>query len=211
MRPGRSAGTGSRRRPLATRRLAACEHPRRPPRPHLTRECLPGRKSPTTQLQRPSHRGRTRTTGPCEEPSAAQTLAAPPLPIDVELATLVDAPPQGEGWLAEAKYDGYRLVLVLDGGRARAFTRSHADWSDRFAPLVRAVEGLPAVSAVLDGEAVVFDAEGVSRFELLQTRAGRASRAHRVRGVRPAVPQRPRPARHAARAAQGAAADPARR
>ena len=79
---------------------------------------------------------------------------------------------EGEGWLAEAKYDGYRLVLALDGGRARAFTRSHADWSDRFAPLVRAVEGLPAVSAVLDGEAVVFDEEGVSRFELLQTALG---------------------------------------
>jgi len=104
--------------------------------------------------------------------AAGQAPAGPPLPIDVELATLVDLPPSGEGWLAEAKYDGYRLVLVLDGGRGRAFTRSHADWSERFAPLVRAVEGLPAVTAVIDGEAVVFDDDGVSRFELLQTALG---------------------------------------
>ena len=94
------------------------------------------------------------------------------LPIDVELATLVDSPPQGPGWLAEAKYDGYRLVIALEGGRARAFTRNHADWSDRFAPVCRVVEALPAASAVLDGEAVAFDSAGVSRFELLQKALG---------------------------------------
>ena len=148
--PGRSAGTGSRRRPRRPQ-LAACEHPRRPPRPAC-----------------PQRSRRTSTGSPVRRTARAEPLAGSPLPIDVELATLVDSPPQGEGWLAEAKYDGYRLVLVLDGGRARAFTRNHADWSDRFAPLVRAVEGLPAASAVIDGEAVVFDAEGVSRFELLQ-------------------------------------------
>ncbi len=95
-----------------------------------------------------------------------------PSTIDVELATLVDVTPAGDGWLAEAKYDGYRVVLALNDGRCRAFTRSHADWSDRFAPLCRAVEGLPAVSAVIDGEAVVFDDAGVSRFELLQKALG---------------------------------------
>ena len=107
--------------------------------------------------------------------SSAEASAEPaPFPggVDVELATLVDIPPSGAGWIAEAKYDGYRVVLALDGGRCRAFTRRHADWSERFAGLCRAVEELPAVSAVLDGEAIVLDDAGVSRFELLQSALG---------------------------------------
>ena len=88
--------------------------------------------------------------------------------VEIELATLVDRPPDGDDWLVEAKYDGYRLLLALDGDACRAFTRSHADWTERFAPLVRAVRSLPATSAILDGEAVVFDEAGISRFGLLQ-------------------------------------------
>jgi bifunctional non-homologous end joining protein LigD len=95
-----------------------------------------------------------------------------PTTIDVELATLVAQAPEGDGWLSEVKYDGYRLVLALDGGRARALTRSHADWTDRFSPLAAAAEALPASSAILDGEAIVFDEAGVSRFELLQKALG---------------------------------------
>ncbi|HEY5540779.1 MAG TPA: DNA ligase D [Coriobacteriia bacterium] len=104
------------------------------------------------------------------QPSSAPTPF--PATVDLELATLVDRPPDGEEWVAEVKYDGYRVVLALDGGQARAFTRSHADWSDRFSGLTRAAAQLPASSAVIDGEAVVFDAQGVSRFELLQKELG---------------------------------------
>ncbi len=104
-------------------------------------------------------------------PSAlAQTTV--PGSIGLELATLVNVPPPGDEWVAEAKYDGYRLVLVLEDGRVRALTRSGADWSDRFPGLVAAVAKLPAASAVIDGEAVVFDDAGVSRFEQLQSALG---------------------------------------
>jgi bifunctional non-homologous end joining protein LigD len=88
------------------------------------------------------------------------------------LATLVAAPPEGDEWIAEVKYDGYRAVIALDDGRARVFTRNHADWTDRFGPLGKAAEALPAESAVIDGEVVVFDADGVSRFGLLQEALG---------------------------------------
>ena len=99
--------------------------------------------------------------------------AAPfPKKIDVELATLVSAAPSGDEWIAEVKYDGYRIALALDDGVARAYSRSHADWSDKFAPLARAAERLPASSAILDGEAVVLDDDGISRFELLQVAIG---------------------------------------
>jgi bifunctional non-homologous end joining protein LigD len=100
--------------------------------------------------------------------SRAAVASAFPDSVDIQLATLVDGVPEGDEWVAEAKYDGYRVVMTLDLGRARAFTRSHADWSERFSGLVHAVEELPASSAIIDGEAVIFDDAGVSRFELLQ-------------------------------------------
>jgi len=105
---------------------------------------------------------------------ATAALATIPVPalLDPELATLVDKPPSGAEWVAEAKYDGYRVLIVLENGHARVLTRSHADWTDRFAGLARAAERLPADSAVLDGEAVVFDDTGVSRFALLQAALG---------------------------------------
>jgi bifunctional non-homologous end joining protein LigD len=100
------------------------------------------------------------------------TQSPVPGSIPLELATLVNVPPTGDEWLAEAKYDGYRLVLTLEDGQVRALTRSGADWTDRFSGLAAAVAQLPASSAVLDGEAVVFDDAGVSRFEQLQTALG---------------------------------------
>ena len=36
------------------------------------------------------------------------------------------------------KYDGYRLLVAVGGGTARAYTRSGLDWSERFAPLLDA-------------------------------------------------------------------------
>ncbi|TLM77116.1 MAG: ATP-dependent DNA ligase, partial [Actinobacteria bacterium] len=88
------------------------------------------------------------------------------------LCTLVTAPPAGDGWVGEVKYDGYRLQVALDAGRARVFSRSGEDVTERFAPIARAVEDLPAEDALLDGEAVVFDARGVSEFSALQQAIG---------------------------------------
>ncbi len=141
---------------------------------------IPADPLPTERSARPSGKARKPSSRVANSSSLAtnpQIVTAPspaalPLPVDVQLATLVDAPPTGDGWLAEAKYDGYRVVVALDAGHARAFTRNHADWSDRFAPICRAIEGLPAASAIIDGEAVLFDPDGVSRFELLQSALG---------------------------------------
>ncbi|MFC0104398.1 DNA ligase D [Sphingopyxis terrae] len=94
--------------------------------------------------------------------------AAPPPFRPVQLARLVDTVPAGAGWLHEMKYDGYRLLIALGGGEARAYTRSGLDWSDRFAPLLEAVVKLKVASALIDGEAVVLDADGRSSFQSLQ-------------------------------------------
>jgi bifunctional non-homologous end joining protein LigD len=86
----------------------------------------------------------------------------------VQLAILVDHVPAGSGWVHELKYDGYRCLLAVGGGKARAYTRSGLDWSAKFASVVDAGAGLDVSSALIDGEVVVLDAKGHSDFQALQ-------------------------------------------
>jgi bifunctional non-homologous end joining protein LigD len=66
------------------------------------------------------------------------------------------------------KYDGYRTLIAVGGGEARAYTRSGLDWSDRFAGIVAEAAKLNVSSALIDGEAVVLDHDGRSSFQALQ-------------------------------------------
>ena len=97
-----------------------------------------------------------------------RTLKPPPFQ-PVQLATLVDTVPTGDRWLHEIKYDGYRLLVAVGGGSARAYTRSGLDWSEKFAGIVNEAATLKVRSALLDGEAVVMDADGRSGFQALQS------------------------------------------
>ena len=92
----------------------------------------------------------------------------PPPFRPVQLATLVDHVPAGNSWLHEMKYDGYRALISVGGGDGRAYTRSGLDWTDKFAPVVADAATLDVSSALLDGEAVVLDAEGRTSFQGLQ-------------------------------------------
>ena len=93
-------------------------------------------------------------------------LPAPPF-REPQLATLVDHVPTGSDWIHEVKYDGYRTLLAIGGGKAKAFTRTGLDWSDRFAPIVQAAGALPG-SALIDGEVVALDSKGHPSFQALQ-------------------------------------------
>ena len=99
-----------------------------------------------------------------------------------QLAKLQKATPQGDAWVHEIKFDGYRLILRKEGRTVRVLTRNQHDWTDRFLRLAEAVRGLATDTAVLDGEAVVLDEQGVSRFGLLQKALGDS--AKRGRGFR---------------------------
>ncbi len=84
------------------------------------------------------------------------------------LATLRVAPPTGEGWLHEIKWDGYRLLVDLVDGVARLRSRGGLDWNETFPDVARAVAALPVADACLDGELVVLGADGRSDFAELQ-------------------------------------------
>jgi bifunctional non-homologous end joining protein LigD len=82
------------------------------------------------------------------------------------LATLVDAPFHEPGWVYEEKYDGIRILAAKEGSRVQLVTRNLIDRSADFPEVVATVAKLPAPRLLLDGEIVVFDADGVSRFQL---------------------------------------------
>ena len=82
------------------------------------------------------------------------------------LATLVDEPFHLLGWVYEEKYDGIRIIAEKDGSRVRLITRNLIDRTADFAEVAAAVAKLPAPTLLLDGEVVVFDPKGISRFQL---------------------------------------------
>jgi bifunctional non-homologous end joining protein LigD len=81
------------------------------------------------------------------------------------LCTLVTEAPDGDDWVHEIKLDGYRLLCRVIRGRVRLTTRSGLDWTSRFPAIEAAMRRLGVDDVVLDGEAVVFDANGTTSFQ----------------------------------------------
>ena len=96
-----------------------------------------------------------------------------------QLATLVDDVPSGSAWLHEMKYDGYRALVAVGGGKAKVYTRSGLDWTAKFPQIAEAAAALDVDSALIDGEIVALDAEGRPDFSALQ----RAIKAEGGRGL----------------------------
>ena len=109
----------------------------------------------------------------------AARLGAPerhllPRELSPMLAETAEAPFDGDGWLFEHKYDGYRLIAQRDAGRARLRYRSGDEATPLFPEVAKAIEMIP-VDAVLDGEVVVLGKDGRPSFQALQKR-GQLSR-----------------------------------
>src|SRR5437763_3485231 len=85
-----------------------------------------------------------------------------------QLLSRASQPPNGDAWLHEIKYDGYRLMANLTHGRSSLRSRPGADWTSRLPWIAAAVASLQARSACLDGELVYLTDEGFPDFERLQ-------------------------------------------
>ena len=106
-----------------------------------------------------------------------------PLPDFVEpcLATLRSTAPEGDDWLHEVKFDGYRVQARIERGAVRLLTRSGLDWTTKFgADLVGALQALPCRSALIDGELVALREDGVSSFSALQAALSAGDTHHLV-------------------------------
>jgi bifunctional non-homologous end joining protein LigD len=85
-----------------------------------------------------------------------------PAAIEPVKATLVNAPFDAPGWCYETKWDGYRALAVVQNGEARLISRNHTPF-DRFYSVIRQLANWK-VKAVIDGEIVVLNHQGVSYF-----------------------------------------------
>src|SRR3981189_2229064 len=90
-----------------------------------------------------------------------------PFRVSPMLATLVPNPFHKPNWVYEEKYDGIRILAYKEGQEISLITRNDVNRASEFPKLAAAISGLKASTLLLDGEVVIFDQQGVSRFQLL--------------------------------------------
>ncbi|MGX7741338.1 DNA ligase D [Rhodopseudomonas parapalustris] len=95
----------------------------------------------------------------------SQRVAMPDF-VPPQLCTSVDRPPSAGGWGHEIKFDGYRMQLRVEHGKARLLTRKGFDWTAKFGAIAREAAALP--DAIIDTEVVALDSHGQPDFAALQ-------------------------------------------
>jgi bifunctional non-homologous end joining protein LigD len=99
--------------------------------------------------------------------------AAMPAKVDPMLALLGERLPQGSEWLYEVKWDGYRALCFIENAKVRMVSRRGNAMDAQFPEVAQALSAaVKAERAILDGEIVAFDENGVPSFQLLQNHTG---------------------------------------
>lgn len=132
------------------------------------------RSSATTTKKRPASRPALQTSVAGARKARQEDRIVP------QLATLVTASPEGEDWVHELKYDGYRILCRLTDGQATLLTRNGHDWTAKLPHIAEAMTGLTAEAAWLDGEVVALSTDGHISFQALQNAFDAHSDRHLV-------------------------------
>ncbi|HYX52760.1 MAG TPA: DNA ligase D [Candidatus Limnocylindrales bacterium] len=111
--------------------------------------------------------------------------AAMPAKLEPMLATLTTTLPSGSDWLYEVKWDGYRALCFLENGKVHMTSRRGNPMEGQFPEVAKAIaESVKAESAILDGEIVALDENGVPSFQLMQNYTG-FRRSAALKGEKP--------------------------
>ncbi|MBR1251324.1 non-homologous end-joining DNA ligase [Bradyrhizobium sp. AUGA SZCCT0169] len=102
------------------------------------------------------------------KPAAIGVKAPFPGFIEPALATSIDNAPNGERWIHEIKFDGYRVQVHLANEAIKVYTRRGNNWTNRFRKIADDAWHISARSAIIDGEVVVPAADGSTDFSVLQ-------------------------------------------
>src|SRR5260370_16336005 len=94
-----------------------------------------------------------------------RTAAALPEGIRPQLTQLVQ---EGQEWLHEIKFDGYRMHARLDRGAVRLLPRTGLDWTHKYPAVADTVSSIGARQAYLDGELCGVRHDGVTSFSMIQ-------------------------------------------
>ena len=108
---------------------------------------------------------------PSLDPAGSRPGAQPPF-VEPMLATPGSAPFDGDDWLFEPKWDGYRVQAIVAAGKVELRTRNRHDAGRYFPELLGPPTWLAAPEAIVDGEVVALDDDGRPDFGLLQARLG---------------------------------------
>ena len=119
-----------------------------------------------------------RSSGIC----SAARKARMPSTINPMLATLVDDPFSNPEWIFETKWDGFRSICFVKQGKSHFVSRNQIDMTPQYPELANVAKQVAAKEAILDGEIVALDKNGMPRFQLLQPRVGRKSGIEALRG-----------------------------
>jgi bifunctional non-homologous end joining protein LigD len=96
-----------------------------------------------------------------------------PTSLEPMLATLGNAVPSGSDWLYEVKWDGYRALCFIEGGKVRMLSRRGIKLDKQFATVAAALaQSVKADTAIIDGEVVALDDNGNPSFQRLQNMTG---------------------------------------
>ncbi len=72
-----------------------------------------------------------------------------------------------QDWLYELKWDGYRVMAHLHNGSAKLYSRNGVSYTEKFSPVTKELNSI-SHDAVLDGEMVIVNEEGLPDFQKLQ-------------------------------------------
>ena len=102
-----------------------------------------------------------------EDVQMATRIADFPAEWRPQLATLTDKPFDNEDWLFETKYDGYRTLVQIHNQKVNLISRNGISFNHKYPEILNQF-ALVQDDMILDGEIVVEDKKGKSRFQWLQ-------------------------------------------
>ncbi|HWI27243.1 MAG TPA: non-homologous end-joining DNA ligase, partial [Stellaceae bacterium] len=107
--------------------------------------------------------------------------SGPPPFVAPQLSQLVNAPPEGDGWAHEIKYDGYRIHARVVRGEVTLLTRTGLDWTERYQTTAKALCVIKIRGgAYLDGELCAVNPDGTTSFANLQAATDARSTEHLI-------------------------------
>jgi DNA ligase D-like protein (predicted ligase) len=107
---------------------------------------------------------------PSAKTPASKGHRAKPAFVTPMAAQVVKRLPEGDEWLYELKFDGYRALVIKDHERVEIHSRKNKDLTRMYPRLAAACLKLNADQAIVDGEIVALDVQGPPSFQALQHR-----------------------------------------
>ena len=127
-----------------------------------------------------SGKAKEKTAGSPRRPSSVSHARRADLPTFVapSLATLANSAPNSSDFVHEIKFDGYRIQARVARGKVELRTRTGLDWTGKFPTIAQGLGAVRCREAIIDGEIVSGDSQGVSDFSALQDdlKSGRRDR-----------------------------------